>query len=54
MKRNLFWTIWGLATLICVMIAGFKTFAIEIENQQNSLKATFTKTVPSCFPNEKK
>lgn len=52
MKRNLFWTIWGLVTLICVMLAGFKTFAIEIEEQQNTIKATFQKAVPKCFPKE--
>ncbi len=50
MKRNLFWTVWGLATLVCVMIAGFKSFAIELEKERVSIKATFEKVIPSCFP----
>ncbi len=54
MKRNIFWTIWGLVTLVGVMIAGAKTFAIEVENHQKSIKATFEKAVPKCFPVEKK
>jgi hypothetical protein len=36
MKKNLFWTIWGLATLICVMVAGFKSFAHELEQEKKT------------------
>ena len=36
MKKNLFWTIWGLTTLICVMLAGFKSFAHELEQEKKS------------------
>lgn len=33
MKRNIFWTVWGVASLVCVLIAGFKSFAIELEKK---------------------
>lgn len=37
MKRNIFWTIWGVVSLVCVMIAGFKSFAIDLEkNTENN------------------
>jgi hypothetical protein len=54
MKRNLFWTIWGLTTLICVMIAGFKSFAIELEKENNAIKSTFEKVMPHVFTKENK
>lgn len=41
MKRNVFWMVWGVASLICVMVAGFKSFAIEIENKTTSNKPTY-------------
>lgn len=33
MKRNIFWTVWGIASLVCLLIAGFKSFAIELEKK---------------------
>ena len=54
MKRNLFWTAWGLVTLICVMIAGFKSFAIEMEKEKNAIRATFESAMPHFFPKKQK
>lgn len=53
MKRNLFWTIWGLTTLICVMIAGFKTFAMELEKEKNAKNAKTETARPRYFAAEK-
>lgn len=41
MKRNLFWMAWGVASLICVMIAGFKSFALEVESKKQNNQPTY-------------
>lgn len=48
--------VWGVTSLVCVLIAGFKSFAHEIEhNKQNSSLATKTeKAQPQRLPEEKK
>ncbi|GAB4276159.1 MAG: hypothetical protein Kow0029_17900 [Candidatus Rifleibacteriota bacterium] len=47
MKRNLFWTVWGLVTLVCVMIAGFKSFALELEKKNSGARTE--KAMPQYF-----
>lgn len=44
MKRNIFWMIWGVASLICVMVAGFKSFALEIESKTQNNQPTYITT----------
>ncbi len=34
MKRKIFWMAWGIASLVCIMIAGYKSFAVEVENYE--------------------
>lgn len=41
MKRNIFWMVWGVASLICVMVAGFKSFALEIESKKQNNQPTY-------------
>lgn len=41
MKRNIFWMIWGVASLVCVLVAGFKSFAIEAEQNRQSNKPAY-------------
>ena len=41
MKRNLFWMVWGVTSLICLMIAGFKSFAMEIESKNQNNQPTY-------------
>lgn len=33
MRRNIFWTAWGLVGLACMLFAGIKSFATEIRKQ---------------------
>jgi len=41
MKRNIFWMIWGVASLVCVMVAGFKSFAIEAEQNRTAERPAY-------------
>lgn len=41
MKRNIFWMIWGVASLVCVLVAGFKSFAIEAEQNRQANKPAY-------------
>lgn len=44
MKRNIFWMIWGVASLVCVLVAGFKSFALEAEQNRQSNKPVYVNT----------
>ncbi|MDD2999545.1 MAG: hypothetical protein PHV05_10835 [Candidatus Riflebacteria bacterium] len=45
MKRNIFWMIWGIVSLVCVMIAGVKSFALEIEEKKNDTRPRYLSSV---------
>jgi hypothetical protein len=49
MKRNLFWTIWGITALICIMLAGFKSFALDIEREKASKTSQTHQDKPRYF-----
>ncbi len=44
MKRNIFWMIWGVASLVCVLVAGFKSFALEVEQKKQNNKPVYVNT----------
>lgn len=44
MKRKIFWMVWGVASLVCIMIAGYKSFAIEVENHKMRQKPSYVVT----------
>ncbi len=52
MKRNLFWTIWGITALICIMLAGLKSFAIDIEREIATKASQTDQNKPRYFEPE--
>ncbi len=34
MRKSYFWVLWGIASLVCVFAAGYKSFAIDLEKEK--------------------